>query len=513
MKNIMNFRITLCCIISLLVAVICATFLFVTKNSKLIVFFILAILFIIFLICWFKFRLKVLAVITVTIFVVSLPILSLYFKCCKIEKIEKFDNKEVMVYGRICENWTKTNSGSVKVILDNVEIFDDEESEKVDGKVIVYISSKNLEKSNLKIGRFIYAHTRINVFNLKDDISKSASFLSRGYVAVCSSYFYEISYTDTFDVTLRDKIKNGVYENAKNIDVDYFDIGYSMLFGDTTKLDYDTKSIFQTTGIAHLLAVSGFHVSVILLILNFILRKMKSPLIVNIILTSLLILFYAYLCEFSVSVIRASLMALFALYAKYRNKPYDNLSVLSLIAVILLLINPLELFNISFVLSFVSVLSIILLVPIFTRFFSKYFYDRFASMLALNLSVQFGVLATSIYYFGYFNPLSILANFVSVPIAMLSFIVFIFVMLLSAISPIFTFTGKLFEVGMGVIVKFNYFIMNLNCTINFEKVSVIIIPIMILLMFICSDYVFVNRRNKVLSSMILVATIGLLLSI
>jgi len=511
MKNIMNFRLVFCCVISIIVAVLCATFIFVTKNSKLVMFIILLLMFILLLILYFKFKLKILAHFSVLILIFSLPFINLYARTFNIEKVNEFENKDVVVYGRISENYSKTSSGSVKIILDNITITSEDESTDVGGKIIIYIASKNLDKSKLKLGRFIYVSTILKTYDLKDDVYRSASNLSNGYVAYGSTYFYKITYTDKYDVKIRDSIKSHAKEHADSLNSEYSDIGYAMLFGDTSKLDSKTKTIFQTTGIAHLLAVSGFHVSIVLLMINFILRKLKTPEKLNIFIIICLLLFYAYLCEFSISVIRASFMALLALYAAHKRKPYDNLSVLSLVALILISINPFEMFNISFVLSFVSVLSIILLTPNFERLFKKCFEDKFASTLAIIFSVQVGVTATSIYYFGYFNPLSIIANLVSIPLVMVSFILFILIMFLVAIFPFLTFLIKIFDFGMSVVVKFNYFIVSLDLVLNFAKISALVIPIMILIMFICSDFTFFEKRAKVLSSMILIANIGLLL--
>src|SRR5699024_3841111 len=100
----------------------------------------------------------------------------------------------------------------------------------------------------------------------------------------------------------------------------------------------------------------------------------------------------------------------------------DNLSVLSFVAVLILLVDPLKMYNISFVLSFSAVLSIILLASPIKRFLFRYFKPKMASTLSLNLAVQFGLLVINAYYFERYQLLGLLCNLISVPLSMFSFI-------------------------------------------------------------------------------------------
>ena len=123
-------------------------------------------------------------------------------------------------------------------------------------------------------------------------------------------------------------------------DTFFTDIGYAMLFGESDILEDEVNDSFKYSGVAHLLAVSGFHISVIVSVLVFLLNKLKANKGVMISVVGVILAFYAYLCSFSPSVIRAILMSLLLMYANIKNKEYDRLSALSLsLIVILLLIN------------------------------------------------------------------------------------------------------------------------------------------------------------------------------
>jgi competence protein ComEC len=212
------------------------------------------------------------------------------------------------------------------------------------------------------------------------------------------------------------------------------------------------------------------------------------------------------LCEFSVSVLRAGFMAIFALLVKIRGKAYDNLSVLSLVATILLIINPLYIYNLSFILSFSSVLSIFLLSPPLTRLFEKVFKQKFASALALNCSVQFGLALTSAYYFGSINILSVICNLISVPIAICSFVILIFSCLIVLIFPFMSFLLQVYGWLIGLVVKFNFFISAHSPYIYFENFSIVYDLILKCLMFVISDYYFTCNQTKRVAMIVFVAT-------
>ena len=281
-----------------------------------------------------------------------------------------------------------------------------------------------------------------------------------------------------------------------------------MLFGDSTILDENVKGVFSDSGTAHLLAVSGFHVSIIVAFLAFIFDKLRINKYAKLAFMSIILGFYAYICAFSVSMIRASVMALIAIYAANRNKEYDGLSSLSLAAVIILLINPLDLFNLSFIFSFVSVLSIILLMPLFNRALSKIFYSKLSSALSLNFAITSGITIFQLYYFGEMPILCFLSNFVTVPIVSILFLYLIVSCLVGlVINPIAVPLINGFGLAMKYILKFNYWITGLGFYITVSNVSVWALYLSLILMFIVSDYVFLKKETKWIICLLISAVI------
>ena len=190
-------------------------------------------------------------------------------------------------------------------------------------------------------------------------------------------------------------------------------------------------------------------------------------------------------------------MSILLLHANNRNKEYDKLSSLSLVASLILIVDPMQLFNISFILSFVSILSIILLMPLFERLLSKVFFEKVSSAISVSLAVCLGITAFQIYYFGTASLLGIISNIITIPIV--GFL-FIFLLISVVIGSIFGFVRPLvqaFGYGMKYVVQFNNWIAQNGICLRFDGVGVISLVISIALMFIVSDYLFLRKRYKI----------------
>lgn len=399
-----------------------------------------------------------------------------------------------------------TERGNVKLVIDRVSLTNANYHSEPDGRFVLYVNPNNLEIYNFKVGCYVEALTDIEIFCVsKDDVYGT----SNGLVGRAFCRNYEINLYEADDLTFRERIKFGVHNRLESWNVDYVEIGYAMMFGDTTALDFNTLSTFRSTGIAHLLAVSGLHVSLIAMFISFILKKFKMSPYLNFAIVSILLIFYSYLCNFSVSVVRASLMTSILLYLRARGKPYDRFSILSLVACLILLVNPLKLFSISFVLSFSAVLSIILTTLPLKRLLDKVFYSKVSNAISLCIGVQLGIFAVQLFYFGTYPILSIFANLISVPLESFAFVYLICTTLISLILPFMSFMPRLFGSITSVVVKLNNFIAGLGLVMNFEAVSVLSIGLIFLALFLLSDYIFIKRKWKALSSVSVILCIGL----
>lgn len=132
----------------------------------------------------------------------------------------------------------------------------------------------------------------------------------------------------------------------------------ALLLGDKSALPETVQSLYQSQGIAHLLAVSGLHLSIIGMGFYRVLRKCGAGLWLSVPLSSVLVLSYGFLTGAQGSAMRAALMLLVHFLAFHTGKSYDTLSALSFSAVLLLLWRPYLLLGSGFQLSFGAILAI-----------------------------------------------------------------------------------------------------------------------------------------------------------
>lgn len=148
------------------------------------------------------------------------------------------------------------------------------------------------------------------------------------------------------------------------------DLLKGILLGKRGDVPSETLDIFRNSGTFHVLAVSGLHVGLIALFCYVGLSKFQIPLTafripkkVISLLTILAVLIYACLVGFRPSVFRATLMATLYLFATIIDREADVYNLLAVAALALLLLNPMQLWDVGFQLSFVAVASIVYFVP------------------------------------------------------------------------------------------------------------------------------------------------------
>ena len=137
----------------------------------------------------------------------------------------------------------------------------------------------------------------------------------------------------------------------------------AMFLGDKTELSSEEKRLYEENGVAHLLAVSGLHVSIVGGMLFRFLRKRKFSYAVSCVCSSFVLLFYAIMTGFGNSVFRAVIMFLVFLLAQYFGAEYDMVSSMSLAGILMLYDSPLRILESGCIISFTSIFAIGMLVP------------------------------------------------------------------------------------------------------------------------------------------------------
>ncbi len=217
--------------------------------------------------------------------------------------------------------------------------------------------------------------------------------------------------TEYYMGKLREKVNN-VYDNV--FPVRYAGIVKAIVTGDKNLIDDTIGDIFRLSGIFHLMAISGLHVSILTLLLYQLLngllhinRKGAS------LITVLFLLFYMAFTGSSVSTVRAVIMGSVILLGRLIDRDGDDLNSISLAAILLLLYEPLYLYDIGFQLSFMTVTGIVLGAKRLKK--NKKLPEEIKNTLGIPLIaslVSFPLLA---HHFYYIPAIGILVNILIAP--------------------------------------------------------------------------------------------------
>ncbi len=197
-----------------------------------------------------------------------------------------------------------------------------------------------------------------------------------------------------------------------------------ILLADRGEIPLEVKQSFVDTGTIHVLAVSGLHVGIVAVVLHVALGLLRLPRRWVTIATMIGLLFYMGLTGAPPSVVRATIMALVVLAGILLERKGDVYNSLGVAALVILAIDPRQLLNVGFQLSFAAVLSIVSLYPILERLLQKLpdrfeeikFVDWLLKLFAVSLAAQIGTLPFTAFYFERISLIALLANLFVVPI-------------------------------------------------------------------------------------------------
>jgi competence protein ComEC len=224
-------------------------------------------------------------------------------------------------------------------------------------------------------------------------------------------------------------------------DGDEYGVIAAMALGDKSALSGDIREIYSLTGASHVLALSGLHLGIIYTLLSFLLRSRRRSVFSQVLLVAA-VWSFVFLTGLSASVVRSATML--TLYAVFSVGGRRRMSVgaLSFAALLMLLVNPLVLYDVGFQLSFAAVFSILVVLSFVDGLVSPVFIMghrllRWAGGLAtVSVAAQMGVAPLIAYHFGRFSTYFLLTNFIVVPAATLILYGTLVMLLFPPVSPL-----------------------------------------------------------------------------
>jgi len=250
---------------------------------------------------------------------------------------------------------------------------------------------------------------------------------------------------------IRKKSQDILFDNLKPTQAGIFS---AMILGERSKIALGLRRLFLQTGTMHILAISGLHVGIVAFILDLLLKVLRIRRHPRFLAIIILLIFYCFLTGARPSVIRAAIMAIVLLVGFLLHREIKASHSLALAGLIILAVNPRQLFNPGFQLSFASVISIVYLSPVIKRLFNTAKVQGYAAILqfasqcfCVSLAAWLGVLPFIIYYFKIVSPVTILANLVVVPylslVIALGFSLLFIGIIFPVLAPIFASPANL----------------------------------------------------------------------
>lgn len=181
-----------------------------------------------------------------------------------------------------------------------------------------------------------------------------------------------------------------------------------MLLGQIEGIDEREYQDYQKTGIVHIFSVSGMHIGFLALLCGWLAAVTGLSRRASLAFSIGLLLLYGTMVDWPAPVIRSVIMAVLGLLAYFAGRKRDLLDSLGQAGIVILLINPTALFQISFQLSFLATWGLVYLFPRWRRTLPHTHW--LTDLILIPLAAQAAVLPLIAYYFHILSPVSLLAN-------------------------------------------------------------------------------------------------------
>lgn len=333
-----------------------------------------------------------------------------------------YDLKEntVIVQGKIYK--IENTAFGTNIYLKGVEVENGEKSVSVKR---IFVNTEKIP--NVKIGNIIKVRGKLRQF---EEAANKGNFDSKKYYL--SLGFYGKIEAGTIEVINSDYsgIRQGLYEMRMEIierleklcsdNKGIFSIINNkngiigaIILGDKTDLDSDIKELYSVSGIAHILAISGVHISFIGMAIYRLLRR-RFRFLFSAAVSIPVVLSFGIMSGFGISTIRAIIMFILKIIGEVLGRKYDAITAISLAGLVLLVQNPFVVCNSGFQMSFGAIIAIVLILPIVEEILNT--DNKIIKVLSANFTIS--LVMNPILAWNYYElpTFSFLLNIVVVPL-------------------------------------------------------------------------------------------------
>lgn len=368
----------------------------------------------------------------------------------------------------------KINDKTITIYFDNII-----------GKYYVDNNEKVKEfKDNYSFGDKIYIEGEISVPN-NNTIPNNFNYKDYLY----HKYIYYIIKIDKIKIISKNdniflNIKNSIYKRIDKIK--YNDYLYAFILGKSYYIDSEVLNNYKINGITHLFALSGLHVSMFSSIILFILKKIKLSEKLSYFITSLFLIFFAFIASFTPSIVRS---VLFFILSSINNVYYLYIKpkyLLYIVFSILIFINPFYIYDTGFILSFCISFFILLFNEknkINNNLLSILVISILSTLSSLpiiiNMSYEINILGfiNNLFFIPYVTyivfPLSIIVVFISKLSFILNFLIIIMEYVSKVSSNIFNIKLIFPKMSLFLIIIYYVLLILIVKKINLKKIFII----------------------------------------
>lgn len=341
-----------------------------------------------------------------------------------IDRTRDFDTRRLegeMVWGRITDIRDMGNSTELRISM--LGCLNDSTASISGKRITASLNYKDFMLSEGDIIAFRAKLSPISNYGNPEEFDYRQYMRQQGYLygTLLTEYsFRVIGHSD--DMTTRAKhmkrhLTNSVVNSSLAPRTKY--LINTAILGDTSFVDSSTRLIFSEAGIAHILAISGLHIGIIIMLITMLLRPLDyiHARWLRIAVSLAASAFVVFVTGASPSATRAALMAAFLMAALLAHRENSSLNALCAAAITILLFSPASIHNVGFQLSFAAVLMIILLFDKLCRISPRRHTAFFiaSSLLAIALA-NVGCAIISAHYFHTVPMLSLLTNLIIIPL-------------------------------------------------------------------------------------------------
>jgi competence protein ComEC len=348
--------------------------------------------------------------------------------------LERHENAQLLLEG-VIQARPETRAEGCRLLIRPDYIFSGKKELSLNGLVLLHIGSRSDRFASGNRIRFIGKLRAPRNFGIPGEFDAERYYALKGIVAtsfvknaeslVLMNTGDEYSFQRYFD------------EKAKNIGKFIMDcvppveggILKALLIGDVGDIPQELKDAYSRTGVNHILSISGFHVGIIALALFqswFVLFRLFPNLLLYLNFRRFvfaasfpLILYYMFLSGAAPATARSVLMLGFLTVGLLLEREFDHINSLILAALVLLLINPANLYDISFQLSFIALWGIMVLTPLFMGRFHAFEQKKGYNIL-LFLAASFAAITATMlpvaFYFHQTSLIGLVSNLFVVPL-------------------------------------------------------------------------------------------------